>query len=86
MELTRALTAIDNARMEWNAARLKWPVLSGPATPSENSAPAPNTAGPSLDSFSFLRLCKLGLAFTWPLVVVTLAALGVLVFYLAGRK
>src|SRR6266536_5319425 len=30
MELTRALTVIDNARMEWNAARLKWAMLNGP--------------------------------------------------------
>src|SRR5512137_1171752 len=29
MELTRALTALENARMEYNAARLKFPVLSG---------------------------------------------------------
>src|SRR5579859_4385154 len=29
VELTRALTTIENARMEWNAARLKFPVLSG---------------------------------------------------------
>src|SRR5215471_11623945 len=29
-ELTRALTCLENARMEWNAARLKFPVLSGP--------------------------------------------------------
>src|SRR6266498_5980960 len=28
-ELTRALTAIENGRMEWNSARLKFPVLSG---------------------------------------------------------
>src|SRR5512142_1565423 len=28
-ELTRALTTLENARMEWNAARLKLPVLSG---------------------------------------------------------
>src|SRR3954453_14459348 len=31
VELTRALTCIENARMEWNAARLKFPVLSGEA-------------------------------------------------------
>src|SRR4051812_41110314 len=30
-ELTRALTILENARMEWNAARLKLPVLSGEA-------------------------------------------------------
>ncbi|MGN6643311.1 MAG: hypothetical protein ACTHKU_09985, partial [Verrucomicrobiota bacterium] len=29
IELTRALTAIENARMEWNTARLKYPLLSG---------------------------------------------------------
>src|SRR6185436_6954511 len=28
VELTRALTIIENARMEWNTARLKFPVLS----------------------------------------------------------
>ena len=29
IELTRATTTIENARMEWNSARLKFPVLSG---------------------------------------------------------
>src|SRR5213595_3250940 len=82
VEVTRALTVIDNGRMEWNAARLKWPLLSGPAAPEENPAPAANTTGPSLESLDFFQLCKLGLAFTWPLVLVTLAALGVLIFYL----
>src|SRR6266571_905740 len=28
VELTRGLTAVENARMEWNAARLKFPILS----------------------------------------------------------
>src|ERR1043165_3759639 len=31
VELTRALTAVENARMEWNSARLKFPLLSGKA-------------------------------------------------------
>src|SRR5207247_5102279 len=35
VELTRALTAIENARMEWNGARLKFSVLSG--APSETA-------------------------------------------------
>ena len=30
VELTRALTVIENSRLEWNAARLKFPVLSAP--------------------------------------------------------
>lgn len=73
-ELTRALTTIENARMEWNSARLKFPLLSG-----ENAAATPETEtnGP-LESFdqnllrerSYAELCKMGLALTWPVAVV----------------
>ena len=45
MELTRALTALENARMEWNAARLKFPILSGQAP--DGSASAPTAAAPA---------------------------------------
>jgi hypothetical protein len=86
VEVTRALTVIDNGRMEWNAARLKWPLLNGPPTPEQETPPAEKTNAPSLDSLGFLQLCKLGLAFTWPLAIVALAALGVLIFILLGRK
>src|SRR5205814_1314298 len=75
VEVTRALTIIDNGRMEWNAARLKWALLNGPPTPEQEAAPAEKIAPPSLDSLGFLRLCKLGLALTWPLAIVALAAL-----------
>jgi hypothetical protein len=86
VELTRALTVIDNARMEWNAARLKWPLLNG-APASENAAsPGEEPTRPSLDSLGFLALSRLGLAFTWPLVLVGLATLGTLVFILVTRK
>ena len=86
MEVTRALTIIDNGRMEWNAARLKWPRLNGPQEPEQHPSPAEKTAPPSLDSLGFLQLCKLGLALTWPLAIVALAALGVFIFILLGRK
>ena|SRR2546423_5463956 len=86
VELTRALTVIDNARMEWNAARLKWPLLSGPPEPETAAAPADNPVAAPLESLDFLRLCRLGLAFTWPLVLVALAALGVLIFLVTGHK
>src|SRR5213592_3127992 len=80
VELTRALTVIDNARMEWNAARLKWALLNGPPPQEqEDEVPAEKAPGPSMESLGFLQLCKLGLAFTWPLALVTLAALGVLI-------
>jgi hypothetical protein len=88
VEVTRALTVIDNARMEWNAARLKWALLSGPpaAATEEGSASVEKSAAPALDSLGFLRLCKLGLALTLPLVALALAALGVFVFILLAHK
>ena len=78
VELTRALTAIENARMEWNAARLKFDVLGG-AAKEEAARPVENRESPHawLAEQSFGRLCKLGLALTWPVVVVVIA-LGIL--------
>jgi hypothetical protein len=85
VELTRALTTIENARMEWNGARLKFPVLSG-QTAEGKSAPKAEAAEPSPFAVkSFADLCRLGLALTWPLALVGLAALGVLVAVLLRR-
>ncbi len=75
IELTRGLTALENARMEWNAARLKFPVLSGQAQeagPSAVPAVAPAQGLPTGQSFG--QLCRLGLALTWPLAIVALLA------------
>jgi hypothetical protein len=87
IELTRALTTIENARMEWNSARLKLPVLAGDtssaAAAEKNSAAAASAA--SLAGMSFTRLCKIGLAFTWPLLLVALVALGVFIAILARK-
>jgi len=73
LELTRALTILENARMEWNGARLKIQVLSNPS-PADRSAGA--EAGPQsqpgFSTQSFGELCRLGLAFTWPVAVVAL--------------
>jgi hypothetical protein len=85
VELTRALTAIENARMEWNAARLKFSVLSG--LPKEDSAKPADRIGSapaSITDRSFLQLCKVGLALTWPLAIVALLALGALACLLAN--
>ena len=86
IELTRALTTIENARMEWNSARLKLPALAGETqrgggTPS----PAATSAAPSLTELSFGQLGKIGLAFTWPLLLVALGALGVFIAILARK-
>src|SRR5688572_20449816 len=68
LELTRANTAIESARMEWNGARLKWPVLSGEKF---EQAMAKDQAAPvvPLAEKSFLELCRLGFALTWPLAL-----------------
>lgn len=88
VELTRALTAIENARLEWNAARLQWQFLHTPAERSEEGErltvrPTPE----SLADLGFWKLCRLGLAFTWPIVlVVLLAAAGFAVAWFGGFR
>ena len=86
VELTKALTAIENARMEWNGARLKFPVLS--AAPKEASAEtgAEASAAVSFAGKNFAELCKLGLALTWPLALVALLAFGGLLAVLLSRR
>ena len=78
-ELTRALTAIENARMEWNTARLKLPALSPEALKKAEVETAPQPSASPLASLGFGQLCKIGLAMTWPLVLVALGALGVFI-------
>lgn len=74
VELTRALTAVENARMEWNSSRLKFSVLSGESTAAP---PAANPGSPTFSDIvqqrSYAELCKLGLALTWPVLVAGLA-------------
>ncbi len=81
VELTRGLTAVENARMEWNAARLKLPLLAGENKPAPAANPAAVTPA-SLGALPFGQLCKMGLAFTLPLVGVGLLALGAFVLLL----
>jgi len=85
VELTRALTTIENARMEWNSARLKLPVLAGENHPAAAGEAPPAPAAPTLAELSFGQLCKIGLALTWPLLVVAVAALGIFLAVLARR-
>ena len=78
-ELTRALTTVENARMEWNGARLKFTVLNGEAA---QQAAVPNTAEAPAQAMlrpeSYAEMCKLGLALTWPVALVGLIILVVL--------
>ena len=79
VELTRALTSIENGRMEWNTARLKFPILTGEkaANVAAGQPSAPEQL--SVSNRSFGELCKLGLAITWPLALIGLAAVGVFI-------
>jgi hypothetical protein len=81
VELTRALTTIENARMEWNSARLKFSVLSGTAAVQKEN-PATNPASSVFATQSLAQLFKIGLALTWPLVIV---GLGIFLMLLLRR-
>jgi chromosome segregation ATPase len=86
VELTRALTALENARMEWNAARLKFPVLSGQAAAGTEEKTPANAAAPSLfATCSFGELCRLGFALTWPIALVLVLAAGAFLAILLRR-
>ena len=83
VELTRALTTIENARMEWNSARLKLPALAGESAQKKSEAEAvPKPIVSPFANLSFGELCKIGLAMTWPLLMVALGALGIFVVIL----
>jgi hypothetical protein len=87
VELTRALTTVENARMEWNSARLKFSLLSGRKSDDSEAASAANTPEQQalLTNRSFGQSCKLGLALTWPVALAVLLSLGVLVALLFRR-
>jgi hypothetical protein len=87
VELTRALTAVENGRMEWNSARLKFPILSGKApeasaAESSETAPAPQSL---FTVHTFGELCRFGFAFTWPVAVTLAMGLGTIIFLLLRR-
>jgi hypothetical protein len=85
VELTRGMTAVENARMEWNGARMKFAVLSGQPAETKAAASAQPAENSPFAVKSFADLCRLGLAMTWPLAVVGLAALALLTVVLLRR-
>lgn len=72
VQLTQALTALENARMEWNSARLKFPVLSSNTTVEPPGGKPEETTGLPGEK-SFAELCRWGLALTWPVALAVLA-------------
>jgi hypothetical protein len=84
VQLTQALTILENARMEWNSARLKYPVLSG-ATTATDAAVEEQKPANMFEEASFASLCRYGLALTWPVAAAVLAAGGIIIALLLLR-
>ena len=85
VELTRALTTLENARTEWNSARLKFSLLSGQTAEADaNVSPASIPASP-FGAQTFGELCRVGLALTWPVAVAGLLASAGLLLLLLRR-
>jgi len=80
VHLTRNLTTIENARMELNSARLKWPLLTGDPDDLRGAftTPTPAAAPGMRLPKSFGQLCLWGLAFTWPVLLIGAAIVAVL--------
>jgi hypothetical protein len=78
LELTRGLTTLENARMEWNGARLKFEVLSGAAKPKDAAPTADAAQSPLLLNCGFGQLCRVGFALSWPIALVILVGFALL--------
>ena len=72
VHLTRNLTTIENARMELNSARLKWPLLNGNLDEEGARFVAPTQSDTNSMAIpkSFGQLCLWGLALTWPILLI----------------
>lgn len=88
VELTRALTTIENARMEWNGARIKLQVLSGerPGLKLPQEQAAKGSMSGLIEGKSFWQICKLGLALTWPIALLGLLASTFLLIVLLRQR
>ena len=74
-ELTKALSLLENARMEWNSARIKISSLDGTktTTASQNSNDlSASTLFEKIDNLSFSQVFKLGIILQWPILLSTL--------------
>ena len=69
--------------MEWNAARLKFPVLAGVQGGGSAAEKSGAKAAFPLAGLSLRDLCRIGFAFTWPLAAVALLALVVFLLFTA---
>lgn len=80
-DLSRDLAVLENARNELNAASLKWPVL----TEGGSTAGAAAKGTPGWESLGFAQWVRIGLAFTWPLLLLGVLGFGTLILLLLRR-
>jgi hypothetical protein len=71
VELTRALTIVENARMEWNSARLKFPLLTAARSAEAEGAEAKHDSSFPANA-STGQLFRIGFFLHWPLWLVGL--------------
>ena len=69
VNLTRSLTVIENARMEMNAARLKWTLLTDQANEENTEKGSPASSVGWSPPKSLGQIFLWGLALTWPLLL-----------------
>jgi len=86
-ELTRGLTTLESARMEWNSAQVKWPVLTAKPNASGglDGSGSPEESAPLFQGKSPSELARLGLALTWPVALAVLAVGTALALVLSRR-
>ena len=84
-ELTRALTTLENARMEWNSSRLKWPVLDGALKDPEEEKREKTGISSFLEGKGFWEICQIGLVLTWPIVLAALVGMTAISVFLLLR-
>jgi hypothetical protein len=83
VQLSRDSAAVENARMEWNTARLKWTILnSSNLLAEEEEVQESKPLKPFTEPQSFVDMCRLGFALTWPVAVAVLAIGGLIVYAL----
>ena len=71
--LARANAYVENARIEYNSARLKFPILNGAAEPVPPEQEREHPAVSLAQQKTYGELCRLGLALTWPIALAVLA-------------
>lgn len=82
-ELTRALAVIKNARLEFQSASQKWPLLDGRSP--VNASASGSAEASHWPQLPLGQLWRLGLALTWPLVLGALALAGAILLLTLRR-